>query len=170
MLTQYCRQGRQNREARILDFRFLDFWILGMTKSTDWPRSLSTAVRGAGIGMPGFWILGLPKIQYVLVETTSVLGTCWSFELFVCFWRALRPRRQQILWEAQQFFRMYLWRQYWYAKLRKKFLQLKLPAILLILSSHTCKKKVREFRQNFQKTFYQLIFHNLRSLSSELLV
>lgn len=66
-----------------------------------------------------------------------MLGTCWSLELLLCFWRALRPRRQYILCEAQQFFRMYLWRQYWYAKLRKKFLQLKLPAILLILSSHT---------------------------------
>ena len=53
-------------------------------------------------------------LQYCLRRwrrvVTSEDGTCCSS----CRnWRARRPRRQKILWLAQQFFRMYLWRQYW---------------------------------------------------------
>jgi len=43
---------------------------------------------------------------------------------------------QNLWWDAQQFFLMYLWRQYWYAKLLRNALQDILPAMLLIRSSH----------------------------------
>ena len=50
--------------------------------------------------------------------------------------RLLPVLRQYILWEAQQFFLMYLCLQYWYAKLLKNVLQDILPAIFEIRSSH----------------------------------
>jgi len=47
---------------------------------------------------------------------------------------------QNLWWEAQQFFLMYLWRQYWYAKLRRKALQDMDPAMLVIRSSQSSDK------------------------------